>query len=80
VEVKNAYLNADLTKAIYMRQPPGFTLTGSEGQVCCLFKALYGLTQTGQVLLVSLSVQSILELRLQLMCHQALHILQIGGQ
>ena len=31
VDVKNAYLNVALTKVIYMRQPPGFTLPGNEG-------------------------------------------------
>jgi len=45
IDVKNTYLNVELTEMIYMKQPPGFTPPGSEGQVCQLFKALYGLKQ-----------------------------------
>jgi len=48
IDVKNTYLNAELTKMIYMKQLPGFAPPGSEGQVCRLFKALYGLKQAGR--------------------------------
>jgi len=34
IDVKNAYLNAELTETIYMKQPPSFSPPGSEGQVC----------------------------------------------
>jgi len=47
VDVKNAYFNTELAEVIYMKQPPGFTLPGSEMQVCHLFKVLYGLKKAG---------------------------------
>jgi len=48
MDVKNAYLNAELTETIYMAQPPGFTQAGDTDKVCRLFKALYGLKQGGR--------------------------------
>jgi len=48
VDVKNAYLNTELTETIYMAQPPGFALPGHENHVCQLLKALYSLEQAGQ--------------------------------
>jgi len=33
VDVKNAYLNTELTETIYMAQPPGFALPGRENHV-----------------------------------------------
>src|SRR6266481_4295439 len=48
VDVKNAYLNADLDEEIYMMQPPGFAAPGREDWVCLLKKALYGLKQAGR--------------------------------
>ena len=48
INVKNAYLNAELTKKVYMAQPPSFAKVGQEGRVCRLHKALYGLKQGGR--------------------------------
>jgi len=48
VDVKNVYLNAELTETIYMAQPPGFALPGHENHVFQLLKALYGLKQASQ--------------------------------
>jgi len=48
MDIKNAYLNAELTETIYMAQPPGFTQVSDTDKVCRLFKALYGLKQGGQ--------------------------------
>ena len=48
IDVKNAYLNAELTKKVYMAQPPIFAKAGQEGRVCRLHKALYSLKQGGR--------------------------------
>ena len=34
MDVKNAYLNADLNKVIFMAQPPGFTQASKDQMVC----------------------------------------------
>ena len=47
VDVKNAYLNVELTETVYMAQLLGFAQAGGEEKVCRLFKALYGLKQGG---------------------------------
>jgi len=48
IDVKNAYLNAELTEKVYMAQPPSFAKAGQEGRVCRLHKALYGQKQGGR--------------------------------
>jgi len=47
VDIKNMYLNAELTETMYMAQPPGFVQAGEGDKVCKFFKALYGLKQGG---------------------------------
>lgn len=47
-DVKTAFLNGNLTESIYMKQPPGFEVDGSEGKVCLLRKSLYGLKQAAR--------------------------------
>jgi hypothetical protein len=47
VDVKNAYLYGKLDEEIYMEQPEGFRVLGSESLVIRLKKALYGLKQAG---------------------------------
>ena len=51
IDMKGAYLNGELAenKVIYMKQPPGYAMSGSDGKppVCRLQKALYGLKQSG---------------------------------
>ena len=50
IDIKGAYLNGVLTasEVIYMRQPPGYAISGSQGRVCRLKKTLYGLKQSGR--------------------------------
>ena len=45
MDVKLAFLHGDLDEEIYMEQPQGFIIAGSEHLVCRLQKALYGLKQ-----------------------------------
>ncbi|KAD7117504.1 hypothetical protein E3N88_04772 [Mikania micrantha] len=45
LDVKTAFLNGDLSEEIYVQQPEGFIINGSEDKVYRLRKALYGLKQ-----------------------------------
>ena len=45
MDVKSAYLHADINEEVYMRQPKGYEL---EGKVWRLRKSLYGLKQSGR--------------------------------
>jgi transposase InsO family protein len=49
MDVKSAFLNADLEETVYMRQPEGFVVKGKEDWVCLLKKGLYGLRQGSRV-------------------------------
>lgn len=49
VDVKGAFLQADITEELYMEQPEGFVRKGSESKVCRLKKALYGLKQSSRL-------------------------------
>ena len=49
MDVRGAYLNAQLEEEIYMRQPRGFEIPGREHQVLRLRKSLYGLKQAGHL-------------------------------
>jgi len=50
IDIKGAYLNGILTsdEVLFMRQPPGYAIPGSQGKVCRLRKTLYGLKQSGR--------------------------------
>ena len=46
MDVKTAFLNGELEEKIYMVQPEGFIVPGSEHKVCKLKKSIYGLKQS----------------------------------
>ncbi|GJU15450.1 zinc finger, CCHC-type containing protein [Tanacetum coccineum] len=45
MDVKTTFLNGDLEKEVYMKQPEGFVMPGNKHKVCKLVKSLYGLKQ-----------------------------------
>lgn len=45
LDVKSTFLNGFLEEEIYVAQPEGFVVQGSEGKVYKLQKSLYGLKQ-----------------------------------
>jgi hypothetical protein len=46
LDIKNTFLHGDLKEEVYIDQPPGYVVAGSEHLVCRLQKALYGLKQS----------------------------------
>lgn len=46
MDIVTAFLNGILSEPIYMEQPPGFAVRGSEHLVCHLRRSLYGLKQS----------------------------------
>ena len=45
LDVKTAFLHGDLKENVYVSQPEGYEVKGSESKVYKLKKALYGLKQ-----------------------------------
>jgi hypothetical protein len=43
MDIKSAFLNGDLKEEVYVHQLSGFAISGKEGKVLHLRKALYGL-------------------------------------
>ena len=50
MDIKTAYLNADIDEEMYINQPEGFEKKGKNGErlACKLIKSLYGLKQSGR--------------------------------
>ena len=46
LEVSNAFLYGELTKKLFMEQPPRYVAQGETSQVCLLRCAIYGLKQS----------------------------------
>jgi hypothetical protein len=44
-DIKMTFLHRDLDEEIYMDQPPGFVVLGSETKVCKHLRSLYGVKQ-----------------------------------
>ena len=45
LDIKNVFLHGDLSKEVYIEQPPGFFAHGESSLVCRLRRSLYGLKQ-----------------------------------
>lgn len=43
MDIKSAFLNSNLKEEVYAHQPPSYAVTGEEGKVYLLGKALYDL-------------------------------------
>jgi hypothetical protein len=48
MDVMPAFLNGDLKEEVYVWQPPGFVISGLEGMVLRLRKALYRVQQVSR--------------------------------
>ena len=48
LDVKTAYLNAELEEEVLMKQPPGYAVPGQEELVCRLRRSIYGLRQSAR--------------------------------
>ncbi|GJS78400.1 ribonuclease H-like domain-containing protein [Tanacetum coccineum] len=53
LDVKNDFLNDDLSKIVYMHQPPGFVDNRYPHHVCLLQRSLYGMKTAPRVLVFS---------------------------
>jgi len=74
VDVKNAYLNAELMEAIYMKQHPSFTLPGIKMQVCCLSRHCMASSKLGTA--GTTNMQGVHKVHLHPICNRTQHVLQ----
>jgi len=49
LDIKTAFLYGELEEEIYLEQPEGYTVPGSESKVCLLKKCIYGLKQSSRI-------------------------------
>nr|GEW69105.1 ribonuclease H-like domain-containing protein [Tanacetum cinerariifolium] len=60
LDVKNAFLNGDLSETVYMHQPSGFVDSRYPNLVCLLQRSLYSLKQGSQVAYLLIYVDDII--------------------
>nr|QHA33696.1 Gag-Pol polyprotein [Atrato Retro-like virus] len=48
LDIKTAYLYGDIEEEVYMKQPPGYVISGKESHVCRLRRSIYGLKQSAR--------------------------------
>lgn len=80
LDVKNAFLNGDLSEIVYMHQPPGFVDSRYPHHVCLLQKSLYGLKQAPRAWFQRFAGYATRVGFYQSRCDSSLFILRQGSQ
>nr|GFA37430.1 copia protein [Tanacetum cinerariifolium] len=80
LDVKNAFLNGNLSETVYMHQPPGFTDPQHPNHVCLLHRSLYGLKQASRAWFQRFAGYAIRAGFYHIRCDTSLFIYQQGSQ